>query len=103
MTMAIANEHPYLIGHQDPYIPGQISDRFPTRLHIQGQGHMIRQMAALMEQGISELPVRRGPAYHHDGFPSPVVGISQPHVQLAGTYVAIGLPYLAFRATDPPQ
>lgn len=64
---------------------------------------MIRQMAALMEQGIGELLIGRGPAYHHDGFPSPVVGISKSHVQLAGAYVAISLPYLAFRATDPPQ
>lgn len=101
--MAIADEHPYLIGHQGSYIASQVSDRLPSYLHIQGQGHMIRQVPALVEQRIRELPVRRGPAYHHDGFPSPVVGISKSHVQLAGAYVAISLPYLAFRATDPPQ
>lgn len=101
--MAIANEHPYLIGHQGSYIASQVSDRLPSDLHIQGQGHMIRQMAALMEQGIGELLIGRGPAYHHDGFPAAVIRIGQSHVQLAGAYVAISLPYLAFRATDPPQ
>lgn len=101
--MAIADEHPYLIGHQGSYIASQVSDRLPSDLQIQGQGHMIRQVPALVEQRIRELPVRRGPAYHHDGFPPPVAGISKSHVQIAGSYVAISLPYLAFRATDPPQ
>lgn len=101
--MAIADEHPYLIGYQGSYIASQVSDRLPSYLHIQGQGHMIRQMAALMEQGIGELPIGRGPAYHHDGFPPPVAGISKSHVQIARPHIAISLPYLAFRATDPPQ